>query len=51
MSLHTLIELIFTFGFHNQKSQRIILLAKNILSDFGGFDRFAIEINKEWLLA
>ncbi|RDU60899.1 endonuclease III [Helicobacter sp. MIT 14-3879] len=44
-------RLICKAGFYNQKSHRILLLAKNILQDFGSFDSFAKEVSKEWLLS
>ncbi|WP_104697269.1 MULTISPECIES: 3-methyladenine DNA glycosylase [unclassified Helicobacter] len=37
-------------GFYRQKSIRLILLAQNILRDFGDFDIFVREVSREWLL-
>lgn len=37
-------------GFFRQKSIRLILLAQNILRDFGSFDSFMREVSREWLL-
>ncbi|STQ85291.1 hypothetical protein [Helicobacter muridarum] len=50
MNLYTMARLISSSGFYNQKSHRIILLSRNILYDFGGFDRFAREVDRTWLL-
>lgn len=38
-------------GFYNTKAQRLILLAKNIQNDFGSFEIFAKEVDREWLLS
>lgn len=51
MNVNMLINLIKSAGFHNQKSQRIILLAQNILKDFGDFESFATNVEREWLLS
>ncbi|MEO1927678.1 MAG: 3-methyladenine DNA glycosylase [Nautiliaceae bacterium] len=45
-----LAELIKPVGFYNQKSKRLILLSKNILRDFGDFETFQSEVDREWLL-
>ncbi len=45
-----LAELIKSVGFYNQKSKRLILLSKNILRDFGDFETFQSEVDREWLL-
>ena len=37
-------------GFFRQKSQRLILLAQNILNDFGDFQTFKKNATREWLL-
>lgn len=47
----TLINLIKNAGFHNQKSTRIITFCKNILQDFGDFESFAANVDREWLLS
>ncbi|MWV62978.1 endonuclease III [Helicobacter saguini] len=51
MNQSELINLIKSAGFHNQKSQRIILLTKNILQDFGDFESFSENVTREWLLS
>ncbi len=38
-------------GFYNTKSQRIQILCKHILHDFGTFEVFQNEVTREWLLA
>ena len=38
-------------GFYRQKSTRILALARDILAEFGSFERFGIEVSREWLLA
>ena len=45
-----LISLIVPSGFKNQKSQRIIKLCNNILSDFDSFDNFKKNVSRDWLL-
>lgn len=50
MDVSTLINLIKKAGFHNQKSQRLIILARNILQEFGTFECFYKNVTKEWLL-
>ena len=37
-------------GFFRQKSQRLILLAQNILREFGDFQNFQKNATREWLL-
>jgi len=46
-----LAELIKPAGFYNQKSKRLIALSRNILRDFGDFENFKKNVNREWLLA
>lgn len=46
-----LMSLISSSGFKNQKSQRIIKLCNNILSDFDSFDNFKKNVSRDWLLA
>ena len=43
-------EMIKPAGFYNQKAKRLIALSKNILKDFGDFETFKKEVNREWLL-
>ena len=38
-------------GFFRQKSQRIVVLCNNILSDFGDFENFCAKASREWLLS
>ncbi|MDR3177948.1 MAG: 3-methyladenine DNA glycosylase [Campylobacteraceae bacterium] len=38
-------------GFSAQKASRLITLSKNIMKDFGDFETFQKEVDKEWLLA
>ncbi len=38
-------------GFYNTKAQRIQILCTHILNDFGVFEVFQNEVNREWLLA
>ncbi|MDO7253319.1 3-methyladenine DNA glycosylase [Helicobacter cappadocius] len=38
-------------GFLNQKSVRLILLCQNILDDFGSFDVFLSNVDRQWLLS
>ncbi|PAF47453.1 3-methyladenine DNA glycosylase [Helicobacter sp. 12S02232-10] len=46
-----LISHITPSGFFNQKSTRLILLCQNILKDFGGFENFVLNTDREWLLS
>ena len=43
-------EIIKPAGFYNQKSKRLIALSRNILRDFGSFESFRENVNREWLL-
>lgn len=45
-----LTNLIAPSGFKNQKASRLKLLCKNILEEFGDFDNFAKNIDRDWLL-
>ncbi len=45
-----LAELIKPAGFYNQKSKRLIALSRNILRDFGDFETFKENVDREWLL-
>jgi len=45
-----LAELIKPAGFYNQKSKRLITLSRNILRDFGDFESFKENVDREWLL-
>jgi len=44
-------QMIKSVGFYNQKSKRLILLAKNILEEFGSFEEFQKFVSREWLLS
>ncbi len=46
-----LAELIKPAGFYNQKSKRLITLSRNILRDFGDFENFKQNVEREWLLS
>lgn len=46
----TIIPLIRIAGFYKQKAMRLITLAQNIISDFGTFSEFALNVTQEWLL-
>lgn len=37
-------------GFFRQKSKRLILLAQNIVRDFGTFENFQKNVSRQWLL-
>ena len=38
-------------GFYNQKASRLLALARAIQKEFGSFDRFQKEVDRNWLLA
>lgn len=48
--LPTLITAITPSGFKNQKSVRLIQLAKNIIEEFEEFENFKKKVSREWLL-
>jgi len=48
--LGTLIIAITPSGFKNQKSIRLIKLAKNILEEYNSFENFCENTTREWLL-
>ncbi len=48
--LQLLTDAITPSGFKNQKSKRLIQLAKNILKDFETFENFCQNVNLDWLL-
>jgi len=50
VELSLLVEAITPSGFKNQKSKRLILLAKNILDEFGSFNSFKENVTRDWLL-
>ncbi|QCT94457.1 3-methyladenine DNA glycosylase [Caminibacter mediatlanticus TB-2] len=45
-----LAEIIKPVGFYNQKAKRLIALSRNILRDFGNFESFSENVDREWLL-
>ena len=44
-------SLIKPSGFYNTKAQRLQLLCTNILKEFGSFETFKDQVNREWLLS
>ncbi len=46
-----LATLIKPSGFYNTKAKRLKLLSNNILRDFGSFEVFQNEVDRDWLLA
>jgi len=46
-----LATLIKPSGFYNTKAQRIQMLCTHILNDFGTFETFQDEVDREWLLS
>jgi len=51
VDIEILIEAITPSGFKNQKSHRLILLCKNIIDEFGTFENFCKEVDRQWLLS
>jgi len=49
-NLDELIIAITPSGFKNQKSVRLIALAKNIIEEFGDFKEFCKKVDRTWLL-
>ncbi len=49
--LRELAALIKPSGFYNTKAKRLRTLCRNILERFGAFETFAVEVEREWLLA
>lgn len=50
VDLEVLIEAITPSGFKNQKSVRIKKISENIIEEYGSFDSFCQNVDKEWLL-
>ncbi len=50
MDYSYLAEIIKPVGFYNQKAKRLIALSRNILRDFGSFESFKENVDREWLL-
>jgi len=50
INLEELIVAITASGFKNQKSVRLISLAKNIINDFENFENFCLNVDRTWLL-
>lgn len=49
---HTNLEILMSdLGFFRQKAQRSIKLCQNILEEFGNFENFCENVDREWLLA
>ena len=46
-----LAEIIKPAGFYNQKAKRLIAISRSILRDFGDFENFKENVDREWLLA
>jgi endonuclease-3 related protein len=46
-----LAEMIRPAGFYNQKSKRLIAISRNILRDFGDFETFKENVDRDWLLS
>ncbi len=44
-------QMIKPSGFYRKKAKVLKVLCKNIINDFGDFENFAYEVNREWLLA
>lgn len=51
LDIDFLASLIRPSGFYNQKAKRLIILARNILRDFGSFELFQKNVDREWLLS
>ena len=51
LDINFLAFLIKPSGFYNQKAKRLITLSRNILKDFGSFEAFQKEVNRDWLLS
>jgi len=49
-NLDILVEAIKPSGLYRQKAERLVLLSKNIIEDFGDFETFCLEVDREWLL-
>jgi len=50
INLEILIVAITPSGFKNQKSVRLIALAKRIIEDFNTFEEFCLKVDRIWLL-
>ena len=49
-SIQEIARLIKPSGFYNTKAQRLKLLCTNILNEFGSFEVFKKQVDREWLL-
>ena len=49
--MELVIECIRPCGFYKAKSKNIQTLCQHIISDFGDFETFQIEVSREWLLS
>ena len=50
INLQELIIAITPSGFKNQKSIRLITIAKNIIEEFNTFEEFCLNVDRQWLL-
>ena len=51
IDIDVFINAIAPSGFKNQKSKRLKQIAKNILEEFGDFDSFCKNVDRQWLLS
>ena len=49
--LKTLQTLIKPSGFYNTKAKRLQLLCRNIIDEYGDFENFQANVDREWLLS
>ncbi len=47
----TLSTLIKPSGFYNTKAKYLLGISKNIIKDFGSFEKFCLEVERDWLLS
>ncbi len=50
ININLLSTLIKPSGFYNTKAKRLKLLSNNIIKDFGSFDIFREQVDRQWLL-
>lgn len=46
----TLSTLIKPSGFYNTKAKYLLGISKNIIKDFGSFEEFCLQVDRDWLL-
>ena len=51
VEIELLLECIRSSGFYKAKSKNIQTLCQHVVSDFGNFETFQIEVSREWLLS